>query len=317
MLKLNHFIAFSALCASSAAYAQDTWVDKQHNQASEKVDKLANKINNWFGEPNPNQPASATLRVMLDNTWNTHDGFKVKPRVRGRLKLPVLEEKMSVVFGDDSLDNEYLDGTHNDEMAQPDSSPNKKRFDGKRSREENASLALRWSDLNQNWGLDTDADIGVRSGDDVYGRVKVRKNFQHRPDLNTQVEQLYRYGIDSKHFARSSAEVKKQQNAQTHIANYAHIDYVDNKNEKGWSWGNVAYRQHDLGGNRRLSYGLQASGAVSGSKNKLNSYGAFVGWRQPIFRPWLFAQTELTYANDRDANRSHYPRGFVRFEAIF
>ena len=69
-------------------------------------------MDGWFGTPDPNKPASAALRIMFDTEWNKYDDFSVKPRVRGRLKLPVLENKLSVVFGDDSLENELSDPSH-------------------------------------------------------------------------------------------------------------------------------------------------------------------------------------------------------------
>ena len=83
-----------------------TWTDRQQKSIRHWTQKTANKIDNWFGEPDPNQPASATLRVIIDNSWNKHDGYEIKPRIRGKLKLPTLERKVSLVFGDDSLDNE-------------------------------------------------------------------------------------------------------------------------------------------------------------------------------------------------------------------
>jgi len=70
------------------------------------ADKTAHKLDNWFGEPSPEQPASATLRVLIDSSWDKHNEYEVKPRIRGKIKLPTLENKLSVVFGDDSLDNE-------------------------------------------------------------------------------------------------------------------------------------------------------------------------------------------------------------------
>ena len=49
------------------------------------------KIDNWFGEVDPQKPASATIRVMIDNYWNEYDNFEIKPRIRGKIKLPTLE----------------------------------------------------------------------------------------------------------------------------------------------------------------------------------------------------------------------------------
>ena len=75
----------------------DTWLDHRHKGVSKRLDKWSNRIDDWFGEPNPDHPADANLRLMLDTEWNPDDKFTVTPRVRGRLKLPTLEKKVHVV----------------------------------------------------------------------------------------------------------------------------------------------------------------------------------------------------------------------------
>ena len=46
--------------------------------------------------------------------------------------------------------------------------------------------------------FETDADLGLRSGDDVYLRLKASKDWQLENDFSFHAEQIYRYGIDSK-----------------------------------------------------------------------------------------------------------------------
>ncbi len=293
----------------------NTWLDKQHHNTRQTLSSWAHRMDDWFGEPDPNQPASANLRLMLDTNWDKYDGVRVKPRVRGRVKLPVLERKLSVVFGDDDLDNEILDSNLN--HLNSTTSHQHKRFDMTRTREDNSSIALRWSHLIQNLGVDTDADIGIRSGDDLYLRLKAAKTWQYGNDYSTTAEQMYRYGIDSKHFARSSVEVKKKQSDNQFAANYLHADYKHNDDEKRWEWGDSLYRQHHFSGNKRLNYGIQLGGALDNKGHHLNSYGVFATWRQPIWRDWLFVQTEVHYSNNRDEDRNHYPSTLLRLEAIF
>lgn len=317
---MRRLTLFALICAPVALaetqIQNDTWADHQHQNVRSTIKQWAHNMDDWFGTPDPNQPASANLRIMLDTNWNRYDDVRVKPRVRGRLKLPVLERKLSVVFGDDSLDNEILNNSQT-EANPANLYDNQKVFNKSNSRTENSSIALRWSNLSKNLGVDTDADIGIRSGDDLYVRLKAGKTWQHGQNYSTTVEQMYRYGIDSEHYARTSAEIKKTEDAQTFIANYLHADYEHRGDDEGWNWGNSLYRQHNFNGNRRLNYGIRAGGAINGDGHKLNSYGVFAGWRQPIWRDWLFWQTEISYANNRDEYRKHYPHLFTRFEAIF
>lgn len=77
------------------------------------------------------------------------------------------------------------------------------------------------------------------------------------------------------------------------------------------------YRQHDLPGNKWLNYGVYAGGYIENKKPDLNTYGPFVGWRQPFLREWLFVQTELNYYNDKKEDRSHHVGALLRLEALF
>lgn len=94
------------VAVSANALAEDTnWVDKQHQNVQNKLHHWSNGINDWLGETDPNKPAKASLRVMVDSEWDKHNGFSVKPRVRGKIKLPVLKKRLSVVFGDEDIEN--------------------------------------------------------------------------------------------------------------------------------------------------------------------------------------------------------------------
>lgn len=291
-----------------------TWVDARRDGIKNTLDRWAHNMDDWFGEPDPDRPASANLRVMLDNRWNKHDGYSLEPRIRGRVKLPVLQRKLNVVFGDDSIDDEL---SQEAQLYRPEYVPADKTFDGSRTRESNSSVALRWSDrIEEAAGIQTDADIGIRSGDDLYTRVKIAKNWQLSDTASTRVEQIYRYGLDSKHYARTNWEIRRGEAGKPFIANELHVQYA-RKDSDDWSWGDSAYRQHDFSGHKRLNYGLHAGGKIENRKASLNSYGPFASWRQPVWRDWLFAQAEVNYLNDKEKNRSHHIGTLVRMEALF
>lgn len=152
---------------------EKTWVDRKQRDIRNWADRTSVKIDDWFGDVDPDKPASATIRFMLDNYWNEYDGYEVKPRIRGKIKLPTLEKRFSLVFGDDSLDDEFDNNIANTNN-QPNQDPDKK-FDSKQTRDNNGSIALRWSNFSKKLPFETDADIGIRSGDDIYLRLRAKK----------------------------------------------------------------------------------------------------------------------------------------------
>ncbi|MDH2998346.1 hypothetical protein A1D22_01645 [Pasteurellaceae bacterium LFhippo2] len=312
-LKYAFLTALTSIPA--VAFAQSTWVDEQHSNVQQNLHSWSNTLDDWLGTPDPNKPASAGLRFMLDSTWNRYDGFSIKPRVRGKVKLPALKKHLSVVFGDEDLDNQARDKNQM-HVNYKDPLQNDRKYDSRQARNDNASLALRWSDGIKALGIDTDVDLGIRSGADVFLRFKANKEWRHTAEFSTRLEQIYRYGINSKHYLRTNFENKFTESESVFVNNHTYLEYTHDRNED-FRWGNSLYRQHNFAGFKRLNYGIFAGGEILHKKPNLDYYGPFINWRQPILREWVFIQPEVHYYNNKKLNRPHNLGAFLRLEAIF
>ena len=87
-----------AIVPSMIETENNSWADKRQKGIREWADRTAHKIDNWFGKTDPDQPANATLRIILDNSWDKYETYEIKPRIRGKIKLPTLEQKLSLVL---------------------------------------------------------------------------------------------------------------------------------------------------------------------------------------------------------------------------
>ncbi|WP_411710074.1 hypothetical protein [Acinetobacter soli] len=290
-----------------------TWVDRKQKQIRDWADHTSVKIDDWFGDIDPNKPANATLRVMLDNYWDKYNGFEVKPRIRGKIKLPTLERRFSVVFGDESLDNEFENNIANTNI---EPNADNKRLDTRQTRDNNSSIALRWSDFAKKLPFETDADLGIRSGDDIYVRLKTKRAWVLRNDFSFYAEQIYRYGIDSKNYFRTNLELTHARPNEAFLSNQFSLTHADEQ-EDDWWWDNRLFRQHQFFANQRFNYGIYMGGYYNDNDLRLNSWGPFMSWRQPVWREWFYVQGDLNYLNDHREDRSHYLSTFVRLEAIF
>ena len=294
--------------------ADRTWVDRKQFQIRSWADDTSNKIDNWFGETDPEKPASATLRVIVDNSWNKYDGYEIKPRIRGRIKLPTLERQLSLVFGDDSLDNE-LENNVAITNENPGNS-NDKTLDRQQTRENNSSFALRWSEFSKYIPFKTDLDLGLRSGDDIYLRLKASKDWKLENDFSFHAEQIYRYGIDSKNYLRTNLELTHARPNQAFLSNQLNLTYSDNQDDD-LTWDNSLFRQHQFFHENSFSYGIYTGGFLNNKYLRLNSWGPFISWRQPLWREWFYVQGNLNYMNDHRDDRSHFISTSIRFEALF
>ena len=298
----------------TALTENETWFDRKQKSIRDWTDRTAQHIDGWFGESSPEKPATASLRVILDNNWNKYDGYELKPRIRGRIKLPTLENKFSVVFGDDSLDNEIQGNiaiTNENPAGHLD-----KKVDAKRIRDDNSSIALRWSEVAKKLPFDIDADLGIRSGDDIYARLKAQKGWNLAHDFSLYAEQIYRYGIHSENYLRTNIELTHARPNQAYISNQFYLTYADQQDDD-LTWDNRTYRQHQFFQGNRFNYGMYVGGYYHQDDLRMNSWGPFVSWRQPLWREWFYVQGDLNYFNDQREDRSHYAQALVRLEALF
>lgn len=295
----------------------DRWVDEQHRNTQKWLSKTSSKIDNWFGDVDPNRPATANLRVIVDTSWNESDGAEIHPRVRGKIRLPTLERKLSIVFGDERLDDEPSKKATTNPIHQNDH----KKIDLKQDRKDNTSLALRWSEWSDRLPFDLDIDVGLRSHDNLFTRVKINKDWKLSENVLFSTEQMYRYSTKHKNEIRSFWQLQHLDNATTHTAIQTTFSYRDDKDHDLY-WDSALFRQHQFDNYKRLNYGLQSSGFFDSEQNirrewEFNSWGPFVSWRQPIWRKWFYVQTEVNYLNNKEKNRDHDMGGLLRLEALF
>ncbi|WP_294035483.1 hypothetical protein [uncultured Moraxella sp.] len=293
-----------------------TWVDKKHAQTKDWLGRTADSVDGWFGKQNPKDPARLSLRVMMDTTWNEYDGTSIKPRIRAKVKLPTLEDRLSIMIGDDTLDYEQTgEGVHNDERVNTPYEKDK-RFDSRQTREDNSSLAVRWSKFRKNTGIDV--DVGLRS-DDLFVRARYKKDWQFANDYFARFEQMYRYGSQSEHTALTTFTVGQPQSDTRTIANRTRLYYTHDGDED-IEWGNSLYQEHlwpSRLGERTLSYGIYTGGNIEDKQAHLNTYGPYVSYRQPVWRDWLFLQGDASYYNNKTEDRDHHVSLFGRVEVVF
>lgn len=304
------------LCVSAVAQTveNESWLDQGRNAIHNSLNRWANSIDGWIDETDPNQPASATLRLIMDNEWNRDDGYSYKPRVRAKIRLPALKRKFSLVFGDEDLDNQSRDKNQLHRNYNKPLEENQK-YDKQQTRSDNSSLAVRWSDRIKSLGIDTDLDLGLRSETDLFVRAKASRQWQWSDSFSSRVEQIYRFGVKSRHYIRTNIEQRFNENARRSLNNHTYYQYTHNTDQRKY-WGNSTYRQHNYSGLKQLNYGFNFGGEVKHKRFNIHYYGPFINWRQPILRQWLFIQPEVNFYNDRPSKRKHRVGAFFRMEAV-
>lgn len=92
--------------------APDTWVDHRHDQLSNQADRLAGWIDGFFSESRSVEDSpSSLIRIRPEYTWDDDDGNDWRLRATGRLYLPAMSDRLSVVFmgGNSGYDETFYD----------------------------------------------------------------------------------------------------------------------------------------------------------------------------------------------------------------
>lgn len=293
----------------------NSWLDKHKSSLTKFIDATAYKLDDFFGTPNPSKPAEASLRIMLDMYDDKHNGLVFKPRLRGKIRLPTLEHHLQAVIGDDDLDNEQGGGAHT--TTRPSKTDD---LIDRQSHKDNSSLALRFSRLKQDLNIQTDLDLGLR-GSDVYLKLYGQKQWDLPHHFHSKIEQVYKYGIKSEHYALSTMEFSQPQSKTRTLYSRSHLIYTHKNHEEDLNWSHSLYQQHQWHakhGVKEFSYGVYLGGDVNNhSKANLNNYGPYVSYRQPIWRDWLFVQSQISFYNNEDLNQEHHLAAFGRIEILF
>ncbi len=154
---MKFWIVAALLGAPVMALAQDetneikepaiTWVDDSHAYATNKAQALTQWMDNFFGDPLSDlEQAESFLRLQLIDDWEQEDGHDFKVRLRGKVQLPKVSQRLNLVFA-----GEETEGLDEDEARQEDTiSLQYNVVDGKKSR---FDLTLGWASSNVRPGI--------------------------------------------------------------------------------------------------------------------------------------------------------------------
>lgn len=96
---------------------QVNWVDKSHKVASDSAQALVEWTDEFFGDPAYDaEKAESFLRLEFENEWDEDKGNDFGIRLRGKVQLPKISQRVELLFSDDdtaSADREERGDTDN------------------------------------------------------------------------------------------------------------------------------------------------------------------------------------------------------------
>ncbi|MDI3453766.1 selenocysteine synthase [Acinetobacter sp. V89_4] len=241
---------------------------------------------------------------------------------RQSLSLSPCEIETNDALPDDALIQELMAVFGNDTLwrraTQPE--PTYKAFGKKKKKNYSAQvsttnpLSASWATISTWMPFESNLDLGSNSENDVYVQFLAKKKWNLRHNISLDTEQVFRYGSTSRNYTETTLNLTQKMQDNTLFANKFNVNKSENED---YSWGNWTFQQYQFLKDNHLTYGVYSGGVYTKNDIRLNSWGPYISWRQPVWRNWLFMQNDLNFFNHIDDDSKHQLSVQMNLEANF
>lgn len=258
-----------------------SWLDRTQSAASTTANSFANQVDRFFGEPRSDlEAAYSTLRLSVEQRWHEHNNSDTNLHLRGKLYLPRIDERLSLLFsedegeGKDYYDRNPLEDSHLESI--------------------NANLQFNLMDEVRNR---LDFRLGLSSSLQGKASIRYRRELPDGDDLQHRFAQTL-YFVDGTGFGSLSRyQLDKTLGTDTLLRWSSDLRFEEGINGAFWS--------SELSHSRRISdqTALLTYGRIHAqtSPGFVHSYDVGLRLRKNISRPWLFMELEPGHSWSKEA----------------
>jgi len=273
------------------------WLDQTQSIASDSANGLANRLDRFFGVQRSDiEAAYSALRLTTLQSWNDLDNVDTGVRLRGKVHLPRINERISLIFSEEDGDGTNYYTQNAATVSQQNTT--RLNLEVNLTEESNHRLFFR---------------VGMRSN--LKGRVSMR--YRYEPDIDGKLTNrftqsaYFRDGIGFGSFSRYQVDFALAGEGLVRWTNDARFEESYTGAEYTTSLEYLQLRGNDTA----LSWYSRVNGVTS--PGYVASYDLGVRYRRQVYRDWLFLELEPGYTWRKDAwalPREESPYIFVRLE---
>lgn len=289
----------------------DAIVDKMQRGVYRGVCGTARWFDGLFGTRHYDQDTDETFgRIGLYETWSDRDGPDTRLRMRVRLALPTMKERLRLFFGR-ADEREIIEDSHTDTGG---SMPG----EFKRVEDDAWLLGLGYSKHGRlENGFDFDAGVRLRTPVDPFTKGSYRYNLVFNDATALRARQTV-FWRDSRGFGETTElDLDHLLTPKVMVRWDNTATLAEDVRRLEWTTAFITFQS--LGDRRALAYSAFMSG-IANTDVPVRNYGVEVRYRRRVLREWLFleARTGLswpreTLAEEREAN----PAAGIGFEMYF
>jgi len=280
----------------------DYWVSSFHESVSNSVYQSAVWFDNFFiDEENMAKDLKTNARIRLGWKPKSGDWSDIESKFRIKVKLPNFEDKVDLIFSDDSEVEQNL-------------LPLESVSTQTRTTEENFSATLRYI-YKKERNKFTDTRLGI-SGGNIFVQARHKRRFSWNNIHDFKAEPSVSYVLNDGFGSRLLLEYNYQQDKQKQLR----IDYSIRGSEsfKGIKWKHGFYRLNQLNEHSASIVGIQVQGERNGERGFfIDKYTLSYRYRFNKFQKWLFFEIEPFLEWSKKENYATSPGIALRVEGHF
>lgn len=283
--------------ATTAPDNEKHWVDHSRDYVATRADSLTVWMDSFFGEPREDEEAPySNLRLRLEQGWDEVEGADTGVRLRGKVHLPALNHRLSLLFNDDDGDNRS-DDLFIDEREQKD------------------DVALQYK-IREHVRDRLDFKLGLRSSLDPKASLRYRYRYPYREDIIGRFTEEIYYRGDDGFGAKTRVDIERALD-DSRVLELRNL-FEWGESTDGVDWSSSLSLNKRLASDRAIIYYISVSG-VTRPETLNTGYGIGIRYRESFFRPWLFYEVQPGYSWRRptlDDNREGAAEIVLRLEAF-
>jgi hypothetical protein len=271
------------------------WLDQTQSFSSNRADQMARQLDRFFGvERSDLEAAYSSLRLIPEVRWQ-EGGPETRLRLRGRLHLPRVNERISLILSEDQGEGtSYY--TQNPIFNEPQST--------------RVNMEVNLSERGKSR---FDFRVGLRSSLKLRTSLRYRYESDITERLNNRLSQTFYY-IDGKGYGSFTQYQLDRSLSDTSLLRWSN-EYRHEEKLSGDEWGSSLALLQRVGSSGGLSYFARMGGATD--QNYIGIYQVGLRLRENVARPWLFVEFSPGYQWEKTSE--HTPRNgglfaIVRFE---
>lgn len=274
------------------------WLDKSHSYVSDNGDALAEWLDSFFGTRQSDiESAHSLLRVALIYEADEDKDDEVKVKVRGKIQLPRLSKRFSLIFtGEDDDDNDPIADTVDENTDN--------------------QVGLQYQ-LKENRRSSYDAFFTVNSSIKYKTGVRYRYNYAPTEKFYTRFIQEFAYQQEDKAGSQTRLDLNYLM-AENRLLRWRNRVLYGQETE-GAEWRTQVSWQQRLAPTKAMTYSVGMNG-ITDPTRLIKSYGPGVRYRQNVFREYLFFDIVTGYGwrkTDPDSSRKGAWSFEIQLEMFF